>query len=169
MQDGRTRRELIDLLGFDAGWICLVEAKAMSVLDTPSPRSSERRKANIAKDITKGLGQLGGALQSIRSGAAVFQADASPLTIPNREAPAHAIVLVSEMYSFVDWKSVAEAAAKASDNEGHRALFHVFDLQELASLARDATSSAVFSDRLIQRWFQVKERGTAYGRVRLRL
>ncbi|MGE3845116.1 MAG: hypothetical protein AB7I50_26435, partial [Vicinamibacterales bacterium] len=128
-------------------------------------RSSDRRKANIEKGITKGLGQLGGALKNIRSGAALFRADGNPLTLVNREAPAHAIVLLSEMYSLVDWRAVASAVDSASENEVHRALFHVFDLQELVSLARDCVDSAVFSNRLIQRWFLVKDKGTAYGRV----
>ena len=72
VQDGATRRQLVDLLGFSADWICLIEAKAMSMLDGSSFRSSDRRKANIEKGITKGLGQLGGALKNIRSGADYF-------------------------------------------------------------------------------------------------
>jgi hypothetical protein len=168
VQDGATRRELVDLLGFDADWICLIEAKAMSMLDSSSFRSSDRRKANIEKSITKGLGQLGGALKNIRSGAALFRADGNPLTFVNREAPAHAIVLLSEMYTFIDWRAVADAVASASDDVVHRALFHVFDLQELVSLATDCVDSAALNYRLIQRWFLVKERGTAYGRVRHR-
>jgi hypothetical protein len=168
VQDGATRRELVDLLGFSADWICLIEAKAMSMLDSSSFRSSDRRKANIERGITKGLGQLGGALKNIRSGAALFRADGNPLTLVNPEAPAHAIVLLSEMYSFVDWRAVANAVASASDNEVHRALFHVFDLQELVSLARGCVDSAAFNQRLIQRWLLVKDRGTAYGRIRHR-
>jgi hypothetical protein len=101
VQDGATRRELVDLLGVGADWICLIEAKAMSMMDSTSLRSSDRRKANIEKAIIKGLGQLGGALKNIRSGAALFRNDGNPLTFANREAPAHAIVLLSEMYSFV--------------------------------------------------------------------
>lgn len=169
VQDGATRRELVDLLGFDANWLCLIEAKAMSMLDSSSLRSSDRRKASITKGITKGLGQLGGALKNVRSGAALFQADDNALTLANRDAPAHAIVLLSEMYSFVDWRAVANAVALASENEVHRALFHVFDLQELVSLATDCVDSAAFNRRLIQRWCFVKERGTAYGRVRHRV
>ena len=68
------------------------------------------------------------------------------------------------MHSFVDWTAVASA----SKNEVHRALFHVFDLQELVSLARDYVNSAAFNQRLIQRWFLVKDWGTAYGRIRHR-
>lgn len=68
----------------------------------------------------------------------------------NREAPAHAIVLLSEMYSFVDWRAVADAVASASDDVVHRALFHVFDLQELVSLARDCVDSAALNHRLIR-------------------
>jgi hypothetical protein len=78
----------------------------------------------------------------------------------------NAIVVLSEMYTFVDWRAIAAAAAKASDSEAHRALFHVLDIQELTKLAANCKDSETLSNRLTQRWLFVQEKGTAYVRAK---
>jgi hypothetical protein len=155
------------VLGFDSDFICVIQAKAMAALTVTSQRSSTRA-ANVAKDIKKALGQLGGALSKIRSTSPVFDAEGKPIAIPNRETSlAHAIVVISEMYAFVDWKAVASEVVAASESEFHRALFHVVDIRELANLAGNCRNAETFSNRMTQRWFVVKERGTAYIRAKL--
>ena len=79
-------------------------------------QSSQRRIANIEKDIKNGLKQLAGAIRTIRSGAPIFTRDEGiELVLPDRAtSPAHAIVVLSEMYFGVDWNAVARAIAKES-------------------------------------------------------
>ena len=166
VQDGNKRRELTDVLGFDSDFICVVQAKALAVLTVNSKRSSSRRTANVEKDIRKGLKQLAGALTNVRAGALVFpHREDTPIAIPNRKSSlGHAIVVLSEMYTFVDWNVVAASVAEFSDSNTHRALFHVVDIRELASLAANCKDTQTFSERLVQRWLEVRERGTAYVR-----
>ena len=164
---GKNRRELADILAFSNEWLCIVQAKALSVLAVNKDRPSERRKAAVTKDITKGLNQLAGALRTIRSGISVFDADGNLLAMPdNQKAPAHAIVLVSEMYSFVDWRAVAAAVNEASERK-YRALFHVFDMQELAHIVTTYKDAEGFNNCLMERFAWVRFKGTAYGRSRL--
>lgn len=169
VQDGKVSRELADAFASDEHFICVVQAKALAVLSADRDQSSSRRIANVEKDIRKGLKQLVGAMRKIRSRAPIStREDGIPITLPNREtSPAHAMLVLSEMYFGIDWKAVARLVAKASQHDVHRALFHVVDIQELATLSTDCEDSTVFSNRLIQRWGAVQERGTAYIRARL--
>lgn len=168
VEDGKTLRELADVLGFDSNFICVVQAKAMAVLAVDSGQPSSRRAARVERDIRKGLKQLAGALTNIRAGSPVFpHREKTPIAIPNRDTSlAHAIVVLSEMYTFVDWKATAASVARASDSEVHRALFHVLDMQELANLAADCKDAEAFSNRLVQRWCFVQEKGTGYVRAK---
>jgi hypothetical protein len=168
VQDRNTRRELADVLGFDSDFICVVEAKALAVLTVNSKQSSSRRTGNVEKDIRKALKQLAGALTNVRAGSPVFpHREDTPIVIPNRKTSlAHAIVVLSEMYTFVDWNAVAASVAKFSDRDVHRALFHVVDIRELASLASNCKDTETFSNRLVQRWVVVREKGTAYVRAK---
>jgi hypothetical protein len=70
------------------------------------------------------------------------------------------------MYTFVDWKAVAVDVAEASENNTHQAVFHVLDIQELANLASNCKNADAFSNRLLQRWCFIKERGHAYVRAK---
>ena len=170
VQDGKNRRELTDVLGFNTDFICAIQAKAMAVL-TAKDQASSTRAGNVTKDIKRGLKQLAGALTNIRNGSTIFpHKDNTPLTIPGRDSsPAHAIVVLSEMYTFVDWKAVAMYVAEASENETHQAAFHVLDIQELANLASSCKDADTFSNRLLQRWCFIKERGHAYVRAQFRV
>jgi hypothetical protein len=165
VQDGKYLRELTDVLAFDENSICVIQAKALAALSVDAQRSSTRLTNNVTKDIRKGLGQLGGALGNIRSGVKLSRAGGEPLEIPNRERSlAHAIVLLSEMYAFVDWQKVAEDVIQASDNELHKAMFHVMDMRELAALTARCPDGSAFFNRLCQRWINVKIKGTGYIR-----
>lgn len=168
VQDGKSTRELEDVLAFDERSICVVEAKALSVLNVQRDRPSTRRAANVTKGIEKAISQLSGAMANIRSDATIFTVEGQPLTVPNRkEAPAHAIVVVSEMYAFVDWKQIAARLVTESENESRKALFHVMDLQELSALTSRCPDSWTFFERLAQRWVHVKLKGTSYMRTKV--
>lgn len=168
VEDGSSTRELTDVLAFDERSICVVQAKALSVLNVPGNRPSSRRAASVTKDIKKAIAQLTGAMNKIRSEAPISTAEGEPLALPHRkEAPAHAIVVVSEMYAFVDWRQVAAQLVAESENESRKALFHVMDLQELSSLTSRWPDSWTFFGRLAQRWVQVKIKGTSYMRTKV--
>ena len=168
VQDGKVSRELADALAFDERFICIIQAKALAVLSADDQTSS-RRIANVEKDIRKGLKQLAGALGNIRSCAPIStRKDGTSITPSNRNtSPAHAILILSEMYYGVDWKAVAGLLTELSQSEVHRALFHVLDIQEFSTLSTNCQDSTVFSNRLLQRWVSVQEKGTCYLRTRL--
>ena len=166
--DGATTRELTDILAFDARFLCVVESKVMSALNVSLDRSSKRRAATVRKQFDKALRQLRGALVALRSDGSIRD-DGEPIVIPHRRiAPAHAIVLLSHMYSFVDWRAIAAEILAVSEDERYKALFHVMDLQEFVYLAERSIDSEQFSGFLMQRWLSVKERGTVYGRAKMR-
>lgn len=166
IRKGSGHRELTDILSFDDSSICVVEAKAISVLATGTTRSSDRRASVIEKHANKAISQLQGALSRIRSDIDVYDSEGNIITITNRQAsPAHAIVLLSEMYAFLDWQAIARLLVEASQSERHKALFHVMDLSELNYLTAVSNSAAMFSDCLIQRWLHVKMSGTSYIRM----
>jgi len=168
--DRKGTRELADVLGFDSESICVIQAKAMAMFKVDPARSSQRRKAKVEKHIKKALTQLAGTLTMIRSGSPIFDGDGKPISIVKQQtSPAQAIVVLSEMYAFVDWKAVASAVVEASENETHRALFHVVDIRELAILAGNCNDAGTFNHRMIQHWCVVKEKGTAYIRAKLPL
>jgi len=168
IQDGGSMRELIDVLGLGSDAICLLESKGMAILSAAVDRSSHRRAAMVTKYIAKGLRQLKGALTTIRLGGRVYDADGLLLKLPGRETlPAHAIVLLSEMYAFVDWQRVAAEAIACSENDRLRALFQVMDVSELSYLVKLSKDARAFNERLIQRWFAVRVKGTAYLRVKI--
>ena len=167
VEDADSTRELIDVLAFDERSICVAEAKALSVLNVRRDRPSSRRATSVTKHIKKAIGQLTGAMNNLRSDAPIFTADGGPLTVPNRkEAPAHAIVVVSEMHTFVDWKRVAARVVQESEDESRKALFHVMDLQELSALTSRCPDSWTFFERLAQRWVKIKIKGTSYMRTK---
>ena len=168
VQDGSSSRELTDVLAFDERSICVVQAKALSVLNVQRDRPSSRRAASVTKDIKKAIAQLTGAMNKIRSEAPIFTVEGEPFAVPRRnEAPAHAIVLVSEMYALVDWRQIAAQLVAESENELRKALFHVMDLQELSALTSRCPDSWTFFGRLAQRWVQVKIKGTSYVRTKV--
>jgi hypothetical protein len=125
------------VLAFDENSICVIQAKALAALSVDAQRPSTRLASNVTKDIRKGLGQLGGALGNIRSGAKLFRADGEPLEIPNHEKSlAHAIVLLFSRHGYA----------------------------RIGSSHRTVPGRKAFFNRLCQRWINVKIKGTGYIR-----
>ncbi len=163
-------RELTDVLAFDRCWICLVESKATSVLRSETGRASKRRAASATKQVIKALRQLRGAIDSVRSSKELYAADRTKILLDDRDRlPVHGIVLLSEMYAFIDWREIARQVVALSDNKDDKALFHVVDFLELSDLARQSDSAAMFNSFLVQRWLGVKMKGAAYGRIARRV
>jgi hypothetical protein len=164
--DGGKTRELTDVLAFDPGFICLVESKALAVLTVDHARPSARRAASVQKDIHKGLGQLKGAAGNLRAGVQILTPDGAHIDIPNRDKSiVHGIVLLSEMYYGVDWKDVAKEIVESTENHRTQTMFHVMDLSELKTMVARCKDGEHFSNRLLQRWCHIRERGTAYIRM----
>jgi hypothetical protein len=162
-------RELIDILGFNTNFICLVESKSLSVLTVDEARSSQRRAATMTGHVSKAMSQLRGALRRLRSGDQIRDANDVPIMIRDQEnLPAQAIVLLSEMYFYLDWKLIARDVVSASEDERQKALFHVMDLMELSYIVSQSGDADAFNRWMVQRWMAVEETGTAYGRSRAR-
>lgn len=166
VRDGSGMRELTDVLGFNVESICVIESKAISVLSGAPGQTSRRRALTVTGHIKDALNQLRGALKKIRAGSQISDAGGAPIVIPNQQtALAHAIVVLSEMYAFVDWEDVAALVAGLSEDDARRALYQVMDIQELSHLAANCKDADVFNNRLLQRWAFVKEKGTSYVRA----
>lgn len=161
----KVQRELTDVLGFDfdSKTICLVESKAMSVLNTRRNKLSKRRATSVEKQIFKGIKQLKGAIMKIRSCNEIYDREGRILNIPARDTSIiHAIVAISELYLFIDWQEVASKLIEVSEQDRYRALFHVIDLQELQYIIAYSKEPKAFCTVLLQRWVEVKTKKTNY-------
>jgi hypothetical protein len=167
----RKERELADLLAleYDDNIICLVQAKSIASLQVRIDQTSEKRSTFTERQVGKALKQLTGAIRQIRAGNQVLDCNHTIIETPDpKTSMIHAIVLVSELYPFADWKTIGKNFTAISDNEKYRALFHVLDLLELQQLVKSSNSAKVFHNYLLQRWVIVKKTGTAYVRSRTR-
>ncbi len=162
-----SKRELTDIIGFDfeSRTICLVESKAMYILGIEMNRPGKRRASSIVKQISKALDQIKGAIKKIRSGEDVFNKEGQIINIPERKTSLiHAIIPISEMYFLIDWREIADVIIKSSEQDQYKALFHVFDLQELQYLVNYSKEAKVFNSLLMQRWVEVKKKRSLYIR-----
>jgi hypothetical protein len=69
------------------------------------------------------------------------------------------------MYYGVDWKAVAKEIVDGTENHRTETMFHVMDLSELKTMVARCKDGEQFSNRLLQRWCRIKERGAAYIRM----
>lgn len=164
VREGGKFRELTDVLAFDSESLCLLESKSISILTSDLQQSTSRRVATLKKRVGRGLRQLRGAVKRVRSGVQIFDADREPIAVPSPPF-FHAIMLLPEMYFFLDWKAIAETVSELSEDATRRAFYHVLDMLELAYLAANSQDASMFNDRLLQRWVAVKEKGSAYCRA----
>jgi len=160
---GKSKRELTDLIGFDNGVVCIVESKALSILGINQPRPTFKRVRSIQKDIKKAIRQLRGAIRKLRSDDEILDEQGNTIDIPNRsDSVIHALILLSEMNAPLDWKMITDALLEASD-EKRKIFFHILDLIELQRLtAYSRHSSFTFHINLLSRWGTIKQVGTAF-------
>jgi hypothetical protein len=164
-------RELADFLALSHAdnTILLVQAKATGSLSLHLEQPSEKRTSSTQKKVESCLRQLVGAIKQIRAGNEIYDSDHNRIEIPrSSRSPIHAIIIVSELYAFVDWRKIGSFLSSMSDNEEYRALFQVVDLQELQQLVKNSRSKEDFHHYLLGRWLKVKMSGTAYVRSRTR-
>ena len=167
MRGGRYQ-ELTDVLAIGSAHLLVLQSKVTAEFGARRDRPSSRRARTIMNHITDAFGQLEGALRTIRSGCEVCVHSEQCFQIDDGLArlPAHAIVILPEMYAFLDWQELARRAMELSDNERQLALFHVMDVAELAAIADVSPDEGHFHQRLMHRWTVVKDRGTGYVRGR---
>ena len=163
---GKAQRELTDFLAFSFKRICLVEAKALSIIGTELIRPTERRIKSIEKDIKKALRQLKGAIRKIRSNDDIFDKSGLKINIPNRGSSIlHAMVLLSEINPFLDRQKLAHEVQKYTKFE-ENVFFHILDLEELQQLAINTQDEGVFSSNLLVRWVATLENEDILVRAR---
>jgi hypothetical protein len=168
---GGKEREVADLLALSHtdNTILLIQAKATASLSLHLEQPTERRTSSTRKKVENCFRQLVGAIKQIRAGKDIYDCNHNRIAIPQSYSPPiHAIIVVSELYAFVDWREIGRYLSSMSDNEEHRALFQVVDLQELQQLVKNSRSKEDFHHYLAGRWLKVKMSGTAYVRSRTR-
>ena len=160
--NGNKVRELTDVLAASDYGIFLIESKAMAVLNTSKEQITSRRAKNIESQIRKALRQLVGAIKSVQQGLQIVTQDGQEIEI-NRELLPHAIVLLSEMNSAIDFNSITAELFKTQIES--RAMFHIVDLRELAMLVGGSKTVNLFDYFLCQRAEEVVNVQNAFART----
>ncbi|GAA4293716.1 hypothetical protein GCM10023142_30100 [Anaerocolumna aminovalerica] len=155
------RRELTDILAWDENHTCFIEAKCLTILDRTIINKAKRVK-NISKHLDKALNQLEGAVKKYRSNELIFNEQLEIVNIPHKRENGmiDCIVLISEMYPFLDWESIGKELIARSKSVG--AFFHVLDLSELHQLIGMSKTTTVWNANLFKRWEKVKEAKNAF-------
>ncbi len=158
---GKSQRELTDLIAIGPMTMCLIESKAMSIFNKASVHSSDKRSKSVYKQIEKGIKQLTGAIRNLEAGQKISSSKGEKIAIPDRgSCSIQAIVLISEMNPNIDWENVANKLLQSVNSP--TVCFHVLDLAELELLTLKTQSDPVaFNLHLWRRWELMIEKGTA--------
>ena len=162
-------RELADLIALDYenNIICLIQAKSISSLQVSLDHDKNKRSGATEKQVRKAMAQLNGAIRKIRAGEQIFDCNNNLINIPDPASSiTHAIIIISEMFSFANWRQIGKDIITISHNETYRAFCHLLDLLEFQLLMTNSESPLNFHNYLLQRWITVKLKGTAYVRGR---
>lgn len=162
VMEGKTKRELTDILGISEYGIFIFESKSLSILNNAKEQSTARRAKNIEAHIKKALNQLLGATKSIHNGLEIYSLDGQRINF-NRNIPPHGIVLISEMFHVVDWDAMFLEFAQATIKS--KVILHIFDLRELARLVGASKTVNIFDYYLLERSKQVIEHRNLLVRV----
>lgn len=160
---GQKIRELTDILATSEYGIFLIESKVTTMLTLSKDQSSSRRAKNIENQIKKGLRQLKGAVNSIQRNLPITTRDHQEIKI-DRDLMPHAIVLVSEMYPAIDWDAITNEVFTTWIKS--KAMFHILDLHELASLVGASKTVNLFDHFLMQRAEEVVNTQNVFVRTR---
>jgi hypothetical protein len=166
--DTSNSREFTDILAWDKINICLFESKCLSIIGRENELTSEKRIKNINKHISKALSQLKGAVRKLRNNEKIYSASGQLLEIPYEQDKTFidCVVLVSEMYPYLDWEALAQEIINASNEAG--AFFHIMDLSELYRIICSGKTTTAFSANLYIRWDAVVKNKTAFVRGRIK-
>jgi hypothetical protein len=164
IQEGAASRELTDLLAVSPAGLCLVESKALSVINANISRLTSKRVGQVQKDIDKGLRQLTGAVRKVRSDAQITDRTGNEIQIPDRmNILINAIILISEMHPQLDWRGVASELITRS---GRNTLIHILDLAELRFLVGASGHPNTFTINLVNRFTVITNTRSAFVRTR---
>jgi hypothetical protein len=84
------------------------------------------------------------------------------ITIPNiNTANIHGVVLISEMYPFLDWQNIAETIKDNSDPQ-ENIMLHIIELPDFERLSLVAQSSILFSKFMTDRFLVMLSHKTAF-------
>jgi hypothetical protein len=166
-------KELCDVLGFGPKFTyhIVVQAKVDGIFAAGPERLPEKRWAKIRKNITKAIHQGTGAVRSLRRGVEIT---AAVLPEPVKVIAAgriHVVILLSEMYSLVDWVSVAEEMVQASAEGIFVQAMDMGQFQRLVSaclIAGPDAAPRLLDKNLEMRWQAMQASGNALvlGRVK---
>ncbi|MGG6268552.1 hypothetical protein ACQ4M3_29340 [Leptolyngbya sp. AN03gr2] len=163
LSDNGKIRELTDIFCFTNQGIFLFETKVSSVLNTSLERSTERRAKNIESQIEKALRQLRGAIKTVRSGQKIVTKSGVELNF-NREIVPHGVVVISEMFPFINWDEITICLMKTALESN--SMIHILDLQELRTLIGCSSSFNHFDYYLMTRLETVIDRKSAFIRTK---
>ena len=166
VRKGSIFRELTDFLMFSDTQVCLVEAKALAVLNSKKTNVTSKRVSAIDKDIKKAFRQLKGALRVLRSDGIIFDELGNTIDFTQDSSTIfHVIILLSEINPFLDRAELARELVSHSDVV-NRIFFHILDLEELVQLVANIQTPEMFSTNLLVRWRTVWENGDILVRYR---
>jgi hypothetical protein len=178
--EGKKRRELCDVLAVsrvrevEMEGVFVVQNKVASAFPEGLKRKTTRRAKSIQNNILDAIGQLGGAIKAIKSGATIYRAEdgtsvevdpplpelakiVEPLDLSERANQiGHGIVVVSDMHEGVDWGVVFDALAEVWRET--RYFCQVLDLQELGNLIEHSKGRpALLEGYLVERGRRMAE------------
>lgn len=180
--EGKDRRELCDVLGV-AREIEIGNEGIFVVQNKVAPaglkRKTWRQGKSIQNQILEGIGQLGGAINALRRGEAIYRDQGGtpiesdppecagklpPLNLVARAAEiGQGIVVISDMHHAVDWEAVFIELGKVFLST--RYYCHVIDLKELARLVMHSKGRpAILEGLLLERGKKMLEHRTAFVR-----
>lgn len=180
--EGKDREELCDVLAvarkLEVGneGVFVVQNK---VAPAGLRRKTWRQGKSIQNQIIDAIGQLEGAIKSLRRGEAIYRDQVGtpiecdppecagkipPLNLSTRAAEVgQGIVVISDMHHAVDWEAVFVELGSVFLSTGYYC--HVLDLKELARLVAHARGRpAVLEYLLLQRGTKMLENKTAFVR-----
>lgn len=163
ISDSEKKRELTDIFGFNDKGTFLFETKVSSVLNVSLERNTERRARNIENQIRKAIGQLNGAIRTIRSGQKIVSKSGIELDFDRQIIP-HGIVVISEMFPAVNWEEIAKTFAETALE--NYSMLHILDLQELRDLIGYSSSIYHFDYYLMKRFEVVVNEKSAFVRMK---
>lgn len=170
--EGKKRRELCDVLAVsrfrevENEGIFVVQNKVASAFPEGLNRRTSRRAKSIQNNILDAVGQLSGAIKTLKAGEPVYRVEdgtcvdtdpsphmpegIEPLRLAERANQiGQGIVVISDMHEGVEWDEVFRALAKVWMETGYYC--QVLDLQELGRLVAHSRSRPAILEGLLLR------------------
>lgn len=142
-------RELTDIFAHYDNGIFLIETKALGMLNASEEKGMDRKVSGVQKQISKGIGQLTGAVKKIHSGVTIYDNNKSKIEFKKVILP-HCVILVSELFPFGDWKEIEYRMFKAMTETNM--YLNVMDLREFMQYVGNAHGNKdLFNLMLIER------------------